>query len=602
MTDPTPDPAAPVSDTPPDSGTAPDAGPTDATRPDRGATPEGPPPRQRWRDALTAPVAPVACWLALVAAWVSVFPTLLPRAGWAQGVITGASVVVFVVVGELVAWLARVGWGLAHRPVPTVVPYGRRIFAAVATIVAVAGLGAWVVWQNEQRRGIGVETISAAQIVVVVIVAAVVGALLFVIGRSLAWWVRRIDRRITRYVPRPVSVAITVVLVVIVGVVLSRDVVARNLLDRVNDSFATFDDETPPGITQPTSPLRSGGPGSLAAWDTLGYEGRNFAGGGPTVAELQAFAPPGVQAIEPIRVYAGLQSADGFEAQAALAVDELERTGAFDRSVLVIVTVTGTGWVDPVSAAAVEYLNAGDTAIVASQYSYLPSWISFLVDLDKAAEASQALNDAVIARWSTLPADSRPRLVEFGLSLGSYGSERAFAQGDAAASVAAVTGEVDAVLWAGPTFANPIWGQVVDAREGGSPVWAPRYPDVVLTGAPDAPPAPGRLPGRPVVYASHPTDPVTWASTASLTARPSWMNAPTGTGIPEPLLWAPGVTLIQEVFDLMAGFSAAPGYGHNYDPNMADAWTLVAAPDGWTPARTEALRTVLDAIATTPDA
>jgi uncharacterized membrane protein len=552
---------------------------------------------QRWRDALRAPVAPVACWLGLLAGWVSVFPTLLPRAGWAQGVITAVSVSVWLVVGAVLAWVARVGWGLAGRPVPTVLPYGRRIFAAVAGIVVVVALGAWATWQNEQRRGIGMSTISPAQILVVVVVAALVGAVLFVVGRTLAWAVRRLDRRITRYVPRWAAVAITVVVVVVGGVVLTRDVVARELLDRVNESFSTFDDETPPGIAQPTSPLRSGGPGSEAAWDTLGYEGRNFTGGGPTVADLQAFAAPGVTAQEPIRVYAGLQSADGFEAQAQLAVEELERTGAFDRSVLVVATVTGTGWVDPVSAAAVEYLNAGDTAIVASQYSYLPSWISFLVDLDKAAESSEALNDAVIARWSQLPEDQRPRLVQFGLSLGSYGSEATFATGDAESSIAAATAAVDAVLWAGPTFANPIWGKVLDERTGGSPVWAPEFDSVTLTGTPGAPPAPGRLSGRPVVYATHPTDPVTWASTASLTAKPPWMDAPTGIGVPEPLLWAPGVTLVQEVFDLMAGFSAAPGYGHNYDPNMADAWTLVAAPDAWSAARTEQLRTVLSAYA-----
>ena len=68
------------------------------------------------------------------------------------------------------------------------------------------------------------------------------------------------------------------------------------------------------------------------------------------------------------------------------AVQELERTGAFDREVLAVVTVTGTGWVDPTAARSLEYEHHGDTAIVAQQYSYLPSWISFLVDADKAAE------------------------------------------------------------------------------------------------------------------------------------------------------------------------------------------------------------------------
>ena len=43
-------------------------------------------------------------------------------------------------------------------------------------------------------------------------------------------------------------------------------------------------------------------------------------------------------------------------------------------------------------------------------------------------------------------------------------------------------------------------------------------------------------------------------------------------------VWAPGVTFAQELFDLMAGFSATPGHGHNYDPNVTDGWAAVSAP------------------------
>ena len=206
----------------------------------------------------------------------------------------------------------------------------------------------------------------------------------------------------------------------------SRDVVWKQFVDWANSTYSTFDDETPPDIVQPTSPLRSGSPESLVPWDTLGYEGRNFAGGGPTVDQLQEFAGAGTPVKEPIRVYAGLKSADGQEAQAQLAVDELERTGAFDRSVLAVVTVTGTGWVDPVAAASLEYMHHGDTAIVGTQYSYLPSWISFLVDLDKAEENGRVLVDAVTERWSELPEATRPELLIYGISLGSYGSEHAY--------------------------------------------------------------------------------------------------------------------------------------------------------------------------------
>ena len=70
---------------------------------------------------------------------------------------------------------------------------------------------------------------------------------------------------------------------------------------------------------------------------------------------------------EPIRVYAGLRSApDARTPRPHLAVEELERTGAFDREVLAVVTVTGTGWVDPDAAQSLEYEHNGNTAIVGS--------------------------------------------------------------------------------------------------------------------------------------------------------------------------------------------------------------------------------------------
>ena len=44
---------------------------------------------------------------------------------------------------------------------------------------------------------------------------------------------------------------------------------------------------------------------------------------------------------------------------------------------------TGTGWVDSDVTDSLEYMYAGDTALVSMQYSYLPSWISFMVDRSK---------------------------------------------------------------------------------------------------------------------------------------------------------------------------------------------------------------------------
>ena len=91
-----------------------------------------------------------------------------------------------------------------------------------------------------------------------------------------------------------------------------------------------------------------------------------------------------------------------------------------------VVTTTGSGWVDPALVDSLEYLSNGDCATVAIQYSYLPSWVSYLVDQSKALAAGRALFDAVYGAWVKLPPGDRPKLYVAGESLGSFGGEAAF--------------------------------------------------------------------------------------------------------------------------------------------------------------------------------
>lgn len=77
-------------------------------------------------------------------------------------------------------------------------------------------------------------------------------------------------------------------------------------------------------------------------------------------------------------------------------------------------TTTGTGWINEAEASSLEYMYNGNTAIVSMQYSFLPSWISFLVDQENARQAGQALFEAVDALVRALPEADRPKLVVFG--------------------------------------------------------------------------------------------------------------------------------------------------------------------------------------------
>ena len=106
------------------------------------------------------------------------------------------------------------------------------------------------------------------------------------------------------------------------------------------------------------------------------------AGTGPPPGDIAAFMGPA--ALAPVRAYAGLQSAPTAEQRARLAVDDLPRAGGFGRGTLAVVTTTGSG--DPSAVDSLEYLTGGDVATVSMQYSYLPSWLSYLVDQKRARE------------------------------------------------------------------------------------------------------------------------------------------------------------------------------------------------------------------------
>ena len=66
-----------------------------------------------------------------------------------------------------------------------------------------------------------------------------------------------------------------------------------------------------------------------------------------------------------------------------IAVEPLRIAYRSTREVLVVATSTGTGWIDPDASEALEMMYQGDSAIVSMQYSYLPSWISTLLDKPK---------------------------------------------------------------------------------------------------------------------------------------------------------------------------------------------------------------------------
>jgi len=319
-------------------------------------------------------------------------------------------------------------------------------------------------------------------------------------------------------------------------------------------SFALRDTSTADGVEPTDSPRRSGGPGSLVDWDSLGRQGRTFVADGPTVEELSAFR--GAAALEPIRIYAGMATDAEVEARARRAVDDLERAGGFDRSHLLVATTTGTGWLDPGTMAAFEYLTDGDAAIVTMQYSYLPSWLSYLVDQVRARQAGRELFDAVYERWTERSPDARPELFIFGESLGSFGAEAAFS------GAFDLRDRTSGALSVGALGLNVLHREFTEGRDPGSHQVAPvfragrtvRFSD----GRTTAPAGQDRpWDGLRVLYLQHPSDPITWRDTDLLVRRPDWLEEPRGRDVLGGMVWVPFVTFSQVTGDADARSTAS---------------------------------------------
>lgn len=529
---------------------------------------------------------------------ISVTPSLLPRDWMFQGLISGINAAIGYGVGCLLEWLFR----LWIRPRLTRIPAPPRWtrYALKSAVLLSAALGAAYMlvqsahWQREIAALMGMEGtttpaylrtggLSLAIGILVVAAYRTVRELILFFARQLNRWVR---------IPRELAPSAGALVLVLLVVTLFNGVATRAFFAVANSAFSVRNDTTSEYASRPQLPERSGSPDSLAAWDTLGFEGRWFVSHGPSAERISWVT--GRPAREPIRAYIGLESVAGTEqTQAELAVAELERTGAFDREALVVVTTTGTGWVNSMAANAIEYMYGGDSAIVATQYSYLPSALSFLADRGKAATAGRELFDAVYERTRTRAPEDRPKLLVYGESLGSQGSEAAF---DGLADLRA---KVDGALWVGPPNSNRLWQQFVSRRDPGSPETRPVYADgLVIRFAADAAdlarPGPEWRSPR-IAYLQHASDPIVWWSTDLIFSRPDWLSEPRGVDVSPRMRWAPLVTFWQVAADLTNAQGVRDGHGHRYGSLVMDAWAAVAHPPGWNPELAERVRLEIEA-------
>src|SRR5829696_8174895 len=315
--------------------------------------------------------------------------------------------------------------------------------------------------------------------------------------------------------------------------------------------------------TPPASPLVSGSAESLLPFADLGQQGRRYVTDVVTpelIGEVM-----GEEAVaHPIRTYVGFNSEPIYQTgRAELALAELARTGAFDRSVLLLISPTGTGWVDHTLIETAEFLARGDIATCCIQYGRYPSFLS-VQKVTLGQGQFRLLLWGVTQRLAGMAPERRPRVLVFGESMGAWTtSDVIMFQG--------IKGfdhyGIDRALWVGmPWLAK--WSRSGMTR--GSSTLVPEgtvrvfdHHDQLAALDDDQR---GRL--RAVVV-SHDNDPIAVLGPDLLVQRPAWLaDGQRGRGVPEQMPWVPLGTFIQTGMDAMNAMLLTPGefasFGHDY--------------------------------------
>jgi uncharacterized membrane protein len=287
----------------------------------------------------------------------------------------------------------------------------------------------------------------------------------------------------------------------------------------------------------------SGGDGSAVPRAELDFEGERFlASAAPArdISELRGGAP----AKDPIRVFVGMRHAETVEERCALAVDELERLGAFRRARILVISATLRGYVNPIPVEAEEVFSHGDTAAVVVQYHDKRTPLLWR-KVPIAAHTHRELLERLAAR------DDAPEVCVYGESLGAWSSQRVFGE-DGIGGLERL--RVVRALWIGTPYFSRFprrIGKLGDARVG------------FLNARDAATTDPGIGATWRWVFLQRMTDPVVVFPGIDLIWRePDWMKRQ------RDMHWRPGITFVQQLVDVVratAWTSDEPApVGHDY--------------------------------------
>ena len=526
-----------------------------------------------------------------VATWGAVSPSLLPHSWWA----TAANVGVLQGIGHGFA----TGASLALRPTGTNANRGP---LPVPVRVAMTGMTLGVFVTSLRRRVRQEELVESddvfkisSQLLGITLGTLGYGAVLLV-GDAIQSFIDAINELLGKKLPPVASWPLAIVGGGAVLVVAGDRMVVRRFVERASRQALELDREFMRGADQPRRPERSGSPESLVDWNTMGRQGRAVVAGGPRKEDIQRLL--GGEAMEPIRIFVGLDTEHDqdpdFAEMAAVAVQEMHRTGAFERGHIAVMSAAGTGWINDFHTSGFEFVTRGDSAIVAMQYSYLPSAYSYLADRTNPVRSSRVLIEAIRRELDTLDPDSRPKLYVGGESLGAYGVSDAFETVDEF-----LTQTAGGVFTGTPGFAHN-YSELTKHRAKGSPQRLPLIDGgrhVRFTAHPahirhdfrgEAYAHPWEEPRY--VFAQHASDPVVWWEPNLAWRAPDWLKEPGSRGVPAPraqhldaldtMRWMPLVTFWQIGIDQLPSKDYPSPHGHNYHDETVAYWNAVVHGQG----------------------
>lgn len=328
-------------------------------------------------------------------------------------------------------------------------------------------------------------------------------------------------------------------------------------------------DQLEPAISsQPTSPLVSGSAESLIPWDTLSIQGRRHIADTRTPQDIEAVM--GEWAQTPIRLFVGFDSAPTEEERVELALAELRRTNAYNREYLVVISPTGTGYVNYVFSQSVEYLSRGNCASITIQYSKRPSPMS----LDRVPEGRhqyRMLLNGIRRDLKDRPADQRPKIILFGESLGAWTSQDAFIHEGTDGFEAL---GVERALWIGTPDGSKwkdevLYGNKLNTNTEQIGVFNDFGEFLVLSDETRQ-----RL---KYVMITHYNDPVAHFGTSLLVQAPEWLASDRSkrpTSVPKTTRWRTPTTFVHTLIDMKNALKPIPGQfvatGHDYRGDLAN--------------------------------